>query len=114
MKLSLNKLGHEVQIINVPDPNQIIRMLNEFRPDFVHINYDDWVPLYEYIQYPCACTTHFAYIERPEMMGGYKQRVFDHFGESNLMCLVSLMVSMMCITLLQIFLEISCISILME
>ena len=79
MKLSLNKLGHEVQIINVPDPNQIIRMLNEFRPDFVHINYDDWVPLYEYIQYPCACTTHFAYIERPEMMGGYKQRVFDHF-----------------------------------
>lgn len=79
MKLSLNKLSHEVQIINVPDPNQIIRMLNEFRPDFVHINYDDWVPLYEYIQYPCACTTHFAYIERPEMMGGYKQRVFDHF-----------------------------------
>jgi hypothetical protein len=79
MKLSLNKLGHEVQIVNVPDPRQIIQMINEFRPDFVHINYDDWVPLYPYIQYPCALTTHFAYIERPEMMGGYKQRVFDEF-----------------------------------
>ena len=79
MKLSLNKLGHEVQIVNVGDPRQIIQMINEFRPDFVHINYDDWVPLYEYIQYPCAVTTHFAYLERPELMGGYKERVFDHF-----------------------------------
>ena len=79
IKLSLDKLGHEVQIVNVPDPRQIIQMINEFRPDFVHINYDDWVPLYEYIQYPCAVTTHFAYIERPELMGGYKERVFDHF-----------------------------------
>lgn len=79
IKLSLNKLGHEVQIVNVPDPHQIIQMINEFRPDFVHINYDDWVPLYEYIQYPCAVTTHFAYLERPELMGGYRERVFDHF-----------------------------------
>lgn len=80
MKLSLNKLGHEVQIINVADPYQIINMINEFRPDFVHINYDDWVVLYPYIQYPCAVTTHFAYIERPDLMGGYKQRVFDQFA----------------------------------
>lgn len=79
MKLSLNKLGHEVQIINVGDPYQIINMINEFRPDFVHINYDDWVGLYSYIQYPCAVTTHFAYIERPELMGGYRQRVFNQF-----------------------------------
>ena len=79
MKLSLNELGHEVQIINIENPYQIINMINEFRPDFVHINYDDWVGIYPYIQYPCAVTTHFAYIERPELMGGYKQRVFDQF-----------------------------------
>jgi glycosyltransferase involved in cell wall biosynthesis len=79
MKLSLNELGHDVQIINVGDPYQIIQMINEYRPDFVHINYDDWVGIYPYIQYPCAVTTHFAYIERPEMMGDYRQRVFDQF-----------------------------------
>jgi hypothetical protein len=56
-------------------------MINEFRPDFVHINYDDWIGLYPYIQYPCAVTTHFAYIERPELMGGYRQRVFDQFAQ---------------------------------
>jgi hypothetical protein len=79
MKLTLGQLGHGVQIINVGDPRQIIQMINEYRPDFVHMNYDDWVPLYPYIQYPCAVTTHFAYIERPELMGGYRQRVFDEF-----------------------------------
>jgi hypothetical protein len=79
MKLTLEEMGHEIQIINIGDAYQIINMVNQFRPDFVHINYDDWVPLYEYIQYPCAVTTHFAYIERPELMGGYKQRVFEYF-----------------------------------
>ena len=80
MKLTLSQLGHSVQIVNVGDPRQVIQMINEFRPDFVHINYDDWVPIYPYIQYPSAVTTHFAYIERPEMMGGYRQRVFDEFA----------------------------------
>lgn len=78
-KLTLDKLGHSVLIINEGDPNQIIRKVNDYRPDFVHINYDDWVPLYDFIQYPCAVTTHFAYLERPEMMGGYRQRVFNEF-----------------------------------
>ena len=79
MKLTLSQMGHSVQIINVADPILVIHQINEFKPDFVHINYDDWVGIYPYIQYPCAVTTHFAYIERPEMMGGYEQRVFDRF-----------------------------------
>jgi glycosyltransferase involved in cell wall biosynthesis len=79
MRNTLTKMGHEVQIVNVGDPLQIISLINNFSPDFVHINYDDWIPIYPYIQYPCAITTHFAYINRPELMGGYKQRVFDFF-----------------------------------
>ena len=81
MKLSLEELGHDVLIINIGDPQEIICRVNEYSPDFVHINYDDWVFLYPYIQYPCAVTTHFAYIERPELMSGYKQRVFDLFTQ---------------------------------
>ena len=79
MKLSLEELGHDVLIINIGDPQEIIRRVNEYSPDFVHINYDDWVFLYPYIQYPCAVTTHFAYIERPDMMNGYSQ-IFNAFG----------------------------------
>jgi glycosyltransferase involved in cell wall biosynthesis len=88
MKLSLEELGHDVLIINIGDPQEIIRRVNEYSPDFVHINYDDWVFLYPYIQYPCAVTTHFAYIERPDMMNGYSQ-IFNAFGaiKPNVFCL---------------------------
>ena len=71
MSNALIALGHEVDIVNLRDPKAIIRKVNEFRPDFVHIHYDDWVGLYDYIQYPCACTSHFGYLEREEMFGGY-------------------------------------------
>jgi hypothetical protein len=79
MKLTLEDMDHQVQIINFEDPRRIINEINQYRPDFVHINYDDWVGLYPYIQYPCAVTTHFAYIERPEKMGDYAPRVFSQF-----------------------------------
>lgn len=70
-KTALEKLGHEVQIVNTKDPNQIISEINSFRPDFVHIHYDEFIGLYPYIQYPRAITSHFGYLERPEMFGGY-------------------------------------------
>lgn len=87
-KLTLEELGHEVQVINIPDQNEIIQMVNRFRPDFVHINYDDWIVLYPYIQYPCAMTSHFGYLERPDMMNGYIH-IFNLFGQHkpNVFCL---------------------------
>ena len=77
MKLSLEELGHDVLIVNIGDPQAIINIVNKYSPDFVHINYDDWVFLYPYIQYPCAVTTHFAYIERPR---------YDEWVQSDLQC----------------------------
>ena len=71
MRNALIELGHQVQIINTTDPNKIIAQINNYRPDFVHIHYDDWVVLYPYIQYPCTCTSHYGYLEREEMFGGY-------------------------------------------
>ena len=71
MRNALIALGHDVDIINLRDPREIIKRVNQYKPDFVHIHYDDWVGLYDYIQYPCACTSHFGYLEREEMFGGY-------------------------------------------
>lgn len=87
-KLTLEKLKHQVQIINIGNPMEIIQMVNSFRPDFVHINYDDWITIYPYIQYPCACTTHYGYLENQDMMGGYVN-IFNLFGEykPNIFCL---------------------------
>ena len=70
-KNALEKLGHKVKIINTKDGRQIIDQINEFRPDFVHVHYDEFIPIIPYIQYPCAITRHFGYLERPEMFNGY-------------------------------------------
>lgn len=70
-KNALEELGHEVQIINTKDYRQIINGINAFVPDFVHVHYDEFIPVMPYIQYPSAITSHFGYLERKEMFGGY-------------------------------------------
>ena len=42
-KLALEELGHEIKIVNTASPIEIIREVNSFRPDFVHIQYDDFI-----------------------------------------------------------------------
>jgi glycosyltransferase involved in cell wall biosynthesis len=87
-KNALEQLGHEVQIVNTKDATQIIREINSFRPDFVHIHYDEFIGVYPYIQYPKAITSHFGYLERPDMFGGYSN-VANAFAEikPNVFCL---------------------------
>ena len=87
-KNALEQLGHEVQIVNTKDSTQIIREINSFRPDFVHVHYDEFINLYPYIQYPKAITSHFGYLERPEMFGGYAN-ILESFSKikPNIFCL---------------------------
>ena len=37
----LTKLGHEVQIVNTQNAQEIVNQVNSFNPDFVHLQYDD-------------------------------------------------------------------------
>ena len=87
-KNALEQLGHKVQIVNTKDATQIIREINSFRPDFVHVHYDEFIGVYPYIQYPKAITSHFGYLERPDMFGGYSN-VANAFAEikPNVFCL---------------------------
>ena len=77
--LALKELGHEVQIINTPKPIEIIQQINSFKPDFVHIQYDDFIEVYPYIQYPCAITSHYGYLEQPTKWGYYGDRIVKPF-----------------------------------
>ena len=42
-KLALEELGHEVRIVNTASAIDILKEINEIRPDFVHVQYDDFV-----------------------------------------------------------------------
>ena len=88
-KLALEKLGHEVDIVNTQSPVEIIQKVNQFRPDFVHIQYDDFIQVYPYIQYPCAITSHFGYLEQPKKWDYYGKQIAKPFGEikPNIFCL---------------------------
>lgn len=79
-KNTLEKLGYEVQIVNTKDVREIISSINYFCPDFVHIHYDELIGIYPYIQYPKAITSHFGYLEQPQMFNGYVN-VFNAFGK---------------------------------
>lgn len=87
-KIALEELGHTVQIVNTKNYREIIDSINSFSPDFVHIHYDEFIDLYPYIQYPCAITSHFGYLERPNMFNGYIN-VANKFSEicPNIFCL---------------------------
>ena len=88
-KLALEKLGHEVDIVNTKSPIEIIQKINAYRPDFVHLQYDDFIELYPYIQYPCAITSHFGYLEQPNKWGYYHDRIVKPFQRiaPNIFCL---------------------------
>jgi glycosyltransferase involved in cell wall biosynthesis len=70
-KNALEKLGHDVLIVNTKNPREIIDEINRFRPDFVHVHYAEFISVVPYIQYPNAITSHFGYLERPQMFNGY-------------------------------------------
>lgn len=88
-KNALEKLGHSVEIINTQDPNLIIKKINQYRPDFVHIQYDDFIQLYPYVQYPCAITSHFGYLEQYDKWDYYGNRIAKPFSriKPNIFCL---------------------------
>tara|TARA_B100000900_G_scaffold412873_1_gene435558 strand:+ start:57 stop:1001 length:945 start_codon:yes stop_codon:yes gene_type:complete len=88
-KLALESHGHIVNIINTQSPIEIIQKINENRPDFVHIQYDDFIELYPYVQYPCAITSHFGYLEQPNKWGYYHDRIVKPFQRisPNIFCL---------------------------
>ena len=88
-KLALEELGHEVQIVNTASGIEIIKEINSFRPDFVHVQYDDFVELCPYIQYPNAITSHFGYLEQPRKWDYYGPRVAQKFAniKPNIFCL---------------------------
>jgi len=68
----LTKLGHDVQIVNNPNQNEIISSIESFKPDFVHCQYDNFYYVLDKLSCPnIAITSHYGYLEAhfPNYMG---------------------------------------------
>ena len=64
--IELTRLGHQVQIINTKDVEEIIRLVNIGQFEFVHLHYDVYYYILEHLQCPMiAITSHYPYIDQP-------------------------------------------------
>jgi glycosyltransferase involved in cell wall biosynthesis len=66
-KQILEKLGHEVVIVNTPNREEIINICNSENPDFVHIQYDVFWDICESLDCKnVAITSHYGYIDQED------------------------------------------------
>lgn len=76
---NLKKLGWDVDIINIPDRNEIINKVNSGGYCFAHLHYDMFYDILDKLNVPhIAITSHYPYIDKLEKHGkdGYSI-VFD-------------------------------------
>lgn len=85
----LVKKGHDVKIVNSSDNLEIINSTNEFSPDFVHMQYDDYAHLMRYIKCKFkAITSHYGYIEQYEKHPEYHHILHNFInGDFLIFCL---------------------------
>ena len=87
--ITLKKLGHKVCIINTQNYSEIIDNVNKFDPDFVHLQYDNYADVLQFLK--CknkAVTSHFGYIEQYSNHPEYNN-ILNNFikGDFHIFCL---------------------------
>ena len=85
---ALSELGHDGEIINTPDMDEIVGECLEGDYDVIHIHYDVFYPvierLYGKVNCPILFSSHYPYIDQKNMhpRDGY-DRIFDYMLTSN-------------------------------
>ncbi len=81
-KLELENQGHQVMITNTKDLNLIVKEVNNWKPDFVHLQYDVYADIMPYINAPRAMTSHYPYLDYPKKRRGYEW-IFHKFSDNH-------------------------------
>ncbi len=79
---TLTSKGHEVQIVNTTNQRNMISQINDFNPDVVHIQFDDYYWIADHVNFKTIITSHYAYLEQPNKHGNYSG-IFNGFLNSN-------------------------------
>lgn len=84
LRVSLEKLGHEVKIVNLKNMDLGAALVNHFDPDFVHIQYDEHIDIAKKLNCKnVGVSSHFGYLENKSKWGGYYYRIFSKIATSN-------------------------------
>lgn len=90
---NLERLGHEVSIVNTRIPQQIVHTVANLKPDFLHIQYDEFINIVPHLSQHgiknIAITSHYGYLEQPGRWDQGYQNVYWNFINSdvNVFCL---------------------------
>jgi glycosyltransferase involved in cell wall biosynthesis len=80
-KQTLEKLGHEVILVNIRNFSEMIRQCNECHPDFVHVQYDEYWPICDLLQCDnVAITSYYAYADQVEKHDYYYTHIANGFA----------------------------------
>tara|TARA_A100001011_G_scaffold399414_1_gene507950 strand:- start:59 stop:1015 length:957 start_codon:yes stop_codon:yes gene_type:complete len=81
---ALIKNGHEVVVLNTPNLDVAVQLANAINPDFVHIQYDDYVIVEPYLACKnVAVTSHYAYLQSGDKWNKDYRDIFWNFVNSN-------------------------------
>ena len=89
---ALIKMGHEVVIFNSSNLELSVALTNAINPDFVHIQYDDYVIVAPHLSCKnVAVTSHYAYLQSGNKWNKDYRDIFWNFVNSgaNMFCLSS-------------------------
>jgi glycosyltransferase involved in cell wall biosynthesis len=81
-KVQLELLGQEVAVINTTNKEQAILQCKDFKPDIIHIHYDDYVSWSEdflKITKNVYITSHYGYINQPNKYVPHYWKIFENF-----------------------------------
>jgi hypothetical protein len=82
-KLELEKQGHDVKVTNTKDLSDVVRTVNYWKPDFVHLHYDVYADIMPYIVAPVrAMTSHYPYLDFPDKRNNYEW-IFHKFAQNH-------------------------------
>ena len=85
LRISLEKLGHEVFIVNMKNLDLAAALINHKNPDFVHIQYDEHADISKKIKCKnIGVSSHFGYLENRSKWGGYYHRIFSKIATSEM------------------------------
>ena len=87
---NLEALGHDVEIVNCKNPQIIIGLVNFLKPDFVHIQYDEFIRIVPFLECEnISITSHYGYLEQSDRWDPGYNDIFWNFvnSKANIFCL---------------------------